>query len=107
MSMSHLQGRSVRSKLLATLAAGVVALLSLAGTASAHQLFQYEFEQSFKGADTTGGAFTPGIRGVAINQAAHRIYVLEDASVQGLSPAGRAEASRPPPTTTSSCTSRQ
>src|SRR6478735_4610435 len=62
---------------IAALAACVAAVLSLAGTASAHQLYQYEFEKSITGADTTQGAFTSGIRGIALNQAGHRIYVLD------------------------------
>lgn len=68
---------------IAALTVGVAALLSLAGTATAHQLFQYEFEKSFTGADTTRGAFSGGISGVAINQGGHRILVLDETSGQG------------------------
>jgi hypothetical protein len=71
------RGRGRVRVLFATLAASAMALFALAGSASAHQLFQYEFEKTFKGADSTAEAFTSGITGIAINQAGHRIYVLD------------------------------
>ena len=70
-------GKSLTRAATLALAAGILALLSSVGTASAHQLFQYEFEKSFNGADSTAGAFTTGVKGIALNQSGHRVYVLD------------------------------
>ncbi|HEY7257268.1 MAG TPA: hypothetical protein VH476_11375 [Solirubrobacterales bacterium] len=62
----------------------LVAVLSIAATAglcagqaSAKQIQEYKFVGSFTGADSTGGAFTSQLEGLAVNNSNGRVYVLD------------------------------
>ena len=65
-------------RLLLAIASVAAGLLAMAASAGAHQLYQYEFEKSFNGSGSTAGAFTTGIKGIAIDQADHHLYVLDN-----------------------------
>src|SRR5690348_10068616 len=77
------RGDSVKGKkraraFIAALLLSAVAALALAGVASAHLVYPYEFEKSFKGTDSTAGAMTTAVHGLTINQANGNVYVLDE-----------------------------
>ena len=65
-----------RRALLAVLSVAAMAGL-YAGQASAKQIQEYKFVGSFNGSGSTGGAFTSGLAGIAINNSNGRVYVLD------------------------------
>jgi hypothetical protein len=72
------------------LALAALALLALAGGASAKQLSPYQFDRYFDGHDATGGAFSSNMSSMTINQADGRVYVMD----QRGGPSGHGEISQ-------------
>src|SRR3954447_24320296 len=62
---------------IATLLTAVLAALALAGLASAKDLYLYEHEKSFNGADSDVGAMSNKVLKVAVNNANGNLYVLD------------------------------
>src|SRR4051794_36764131 len=70
------RGRAI----VAALLLAVVAVCALAGTASARLVYPYELKKSFTGSGSTGGAMSPLIQRVALNQANGNVYILDQHS---------------------------
>src|SRR5690349_11963942 len=61
----------------------LVAVLALAGLASAKELYLYEFEKSFNGADSNAGPMTPHLLRVSVNNQNGNLYVLDEHNGKG------------------------
>jgi hypothetical protein len=68
---------------LAALMLAAVAVLALAGLASAKDLYLYEFEKSFNGADSNAGPMTTHLSRVSVNNQNGNVYVLDEHNGKG------------------------
>ena len=71
------RGKSLRGRFVAALLLAVVAVLSLAAAASAHQVFPYELKKTITGSTSTSGPISAAVQRVAVNQANGNVYVLD------------------------------
>jgi len=76
------ESRNRAAAFVAALAVSTVALAAVVATSSAHQVSPYQYDKSFNGADSTGGAFSKFLSRLDINQSNGMVYAL-DATGEG------------------------
>src|SRR3954447_25211065 len=67
---------------LGSLCAAALALLAIAGGASAHLFYPYQYQTYFDGHDATAGAVTPNMTSMTIDQTTGRVYLMDQHSTE-------------------------